>query len=335
MGWIKQKSQPKKMKSSWCLHIASFCLLIFMFSVLGCAQWLQSAGQKRPRLAIYTQQMTYAPPKIKPQASEDGMKFESEHYILNFSDDIKKVSGFETIDERKSRGLGDLIFLEGQYDFIKKIFGFEAKDKIKIKIQSSLKGNPNDAYTSISRSMEVADNQFKAAYDIEVYFGIEAFRKRSVLAHELTHAFTQAYALPAWLSEGIAVLVEAEYAQGAPWAKRKRSLKPIGLDENGVNVIQNWRGHGSKLPQKSIETYAYAYSIVSELRKKYGDGFFKKFFRLLDKDGIHYKAGVLSSSVVVYYMSQAAGEDLVPFFRQLKFNVQKLTRENILSILTG
>ena len=83
----------------------------------------------------------------------------------------------------------------------------------------------------------------------------------------------------------------------------------------------------------SIETYAYAYSIVSELRKRYGDDFFKKFFALIEKDGIHYKAGVLSASVIVYYMSQAAGEDLVPFFQQIKFNVRKLKQEDILSIL--
>jgi hypothetical protein len=132
----------------------------------------------------------------------------------------------------------------------------------------------------------------------------------------------------------MAVLVEAEYAGGAHWAKVKRNLEPIGLDEDGVNIIQNWRGHASTLPDRSIETYAYSYSIVSELRKRYGDDFFKEFFALLDKDGIHYKAGVLNSSVIVYYMSQAAREDLVPFFRQLKFNVRKLTREDILSILT-
>jgi hypothetical protein len=32
-------------------------------------------------------------------------------------------------------------------------------------------------------------------------------------------------------------------------------------------------------------------------------------------------------------MSQAAGEDLVPFFQQIKFNVRKLKQEDILSIL--
>ena len=317
-------------------YIIVFCLLGLALSIPGCVEALKSAQGNRTKRTLYERQRleTYKLPKIKPKAlSEDGLKFASEHYLLTFSEDIKKVPKFESAQERISRGLGDLIFMEGQYEFVKKIFGFEAKDKIKIIVHRTLRGNPRDAYTSMSRGMKVVEGQFQAVYDIEVHFGIDAFNSRSVQAHELTHAFTQVYALPAWLSEGMAVLVESEYAGGAHWAKAKRSLEPLGLNENDVNIIQNWRGHGSALPDRSIETYAYAYSIVSELRKRYGDDFFKKFFALLAKDGIHYKAGVLSSSVIVYYMSQAAGEDLLPFFQQLKFDVRKLKRENILSIL--
>ena len=319
-------------------YIIVFCLLGLALSIPGCVEALKSAQGNRTKRTLYERQRleTYKLPKIKPKAlSEDGLKFASEHYLLTFSEDIKKVPKFESAQERISRGLGDLIFMEGQYEFVKKIFGFEAKDKIKIIVHRTLRGNPRDAYTSMSRGMKVVEGQFQAVYDIEVHFGIDAFNSRSVQAHELTHAFTQVYALPAWLSEGMAVLVEAEYAGGAHWAKAKRSLEPLGLNENDVNIIQNWRGHGSALPDRSIETYAYAYSIVSELRKRYGDDFFKKFFALLAKDGIHYKAGVLSSSVIVYYMSQAAGEDLLPFFQQLKFDVRKLKREDILSILAG
>ncbi len=327
MNWTKRNIQ----------YIISFYLLIFILSVLGCVETLQSAKRRPSHRPLYEKEhlRTYKRPKVKPQASEDGLKFNSEHYTLTFSESIAKVQGYESADERKSRGLGDMMFLERQYDFVRKIFGFEAKDKIKIVVQPALKGDAHDAYTSISRGMEQVGNQFRSKYDITVYFGIESFKSRSVQAHELTHAFTQVYALPAWLAEGIGVLVEAEYAGGARWAKRHKSLEPLGFDENGVNIIQNWRGHGSNLPSRSIETYAYAYSLVSELRKRYGEDFFKKIFTLIEKDGVHHKAGTLSTSVVVYYMSQAAGEDVVPFFEQLEFKVRKLTQEDILSILTG
>lgn len=334
MNWTKRNIQ----------YIISFYLLIFILSVLGCVETLQSAKRRSSHRPLYEKQhlRTYKRPEVKPQASEDGLKFNSEHYTLTFSEDITKESGYESADERKSRGVGDMMFLERQYDFVRKIFGFEAKDKIKIVVQPILgkdapyERDAHHAYTSVRRGVEQVDNQFRFAYDIIVYFGIEAFKSRSIQAHELTHAFTQVYALPTWLAEGIAVLVEAEYAGGARWAKRHKNLERFRLDENGVNIIQNWQGHGSNWSYKrTVEAYAYAYSLISELRERYGEDYFKKFFALIEEDGIHHKAGTLGTSVVVYYMSQAAGEDLVPFFEQLKFKVHKLTREDIFGILTG
>jgi len=41
----------------------------------------------------------------------------------------------------------------------------------------------------------------------------------------------------------------------------------------------------------------------------------------------------MKTSMLVYYMSQAAGEDLVPFFENLKFNVRRLTRDEIESVI--
>jgi len=324
-------------------------MLVFMLSVLGCLQSLQEAQkrQRERRAQAKEQERTFLRPKAKPKVSVDGLTFEGEHYILTFAEDIKNEDGYKTAEERKARGSGALIFLEGQYDYVKNIFGFDAKNKIEVKVERALKpeksldgdgrggGDRRDAHTNINRSVKRVGDHFETTYDISVSFGIDAFKSRSVQAHELAHAFTSVYALPAWLDEGIAVFVEAEYAGGAGWAKTRRSLIPIGYDKNGANAIQNWRGQGSTLPGRSVETYAYAYSIVYELRKRYGDDLFKKFFALIEKDGIHYKVGTLSASVIVYYMSQAAGKDLVPFFKEIKFNVRKLTKEEITSILTG
>ena len=39
----------------------------------------------------------------------------------------------------------------------------------------------------------------------------------------------------------------------------------------------------------------------------------------------------MKTSFLVYYFSEAAGEDLVPFFRKLHFKVRKLTKEDILN----
>ena len=43
--------------------------------------------------------------------------------------------------------------------------------------------------------------------------------------------------------------------------------------------------------------------------------------------------GNMSTSFLVYYLSQAAGEDLVPFFQSLKFKIQKLSRDEILKAI--
>ena len=51
----------------------------------------------------------------------------------------------------------------------------------------------------------------------------------------------------------------------------------------------------------------------------------------MDEDLLYKKLyGNMSTSFVVYYFSQAAGEDLVPFFKNLKFDVRKLEKADIL-----
>ena len=47
--------------------------------------------------------------------------------------------------------------------------------------------------------------------------------------------------------------------------------------------------------------------------------------------GLHQQLeSLMPTSVLVYYFNQAAGEDLVPFFRQLHFNVRPLTKADII-----
>ena len=51
----------------------------------------------------------------------------------------------------------------------------------------------------------------------------------------------------------------------------------------------------------------------------------------MEADGLHQQLEFLMpTSVLVYYFSKAADEDLVPFFRKLHFNVRHLTKEDIL-----
>jgi hypothetical protein len=139
----------------------------------------------------------------------------------------------------------------------------------------------------------------------------------------MTHAFTSVYGLPAWLSEGMGVLVESELTGGASWARKGRNLKTLGFDENGYNIIQTWRREGSKLEFRAENTYSYSYSIVAELRDRYGDPFLAKFFQLLRAKADSGDIRVHDDAEIVALMSQAANQDLTDFFtRTLQFKLE-------------
>jgi hypothetical protein len=51
----------------------------------------------------------------------------------------------------------------------------------------------------------------------------------------------------------------------------------------------------------------------------------------MEADQLHNKLpSKMSTSFLIYYLNQAAGTDLVPFFESLYFNVRRLTKADIL-----
>ena len=41
----------------------------------------------------------------------------------------------------------------------------------------------------------------------------------------------------------------------------------------------------------------------------------------------------MTTSFLAYYLSQAAGQDLIPFFKELQFDVRRITREQIMAAI--
>ena len=102
---------------------------------------------------------------------------------------------------------------------------------------------------------------------------------------------------------------------------------------DGINAVQDWKGHLST-DQLTQWRYSYSYSVVTELKKRFGVDFYPKVFRLIEEDQLHQRLpGEMTTSFLVYYLSQAAGQDLVPFFEELKFKLRRLTRSEIVSII--
>lgn len=300
----------KKMKSLGMWRI----VLVAVWGVSGClAPATTTVVEKRPI------KRTYTVPKVKTEASPDGFRFTSPHFFVHFAPEMAKTEGYQTPPERISRGLGALLFLESQYTFLTEVFGIEAPTVISVFVAPNIRGDEYDAYTQTNWH-HTEEGHLEVA--MGVFFGIGAFGRPSIRAHEMTHAFTSIYGLPAWLSEGIAVLVEAELTGGAMWARSGRNLKTLGFDANGYNVIQTWRRSGSPLEFRSAETYTYSYSIVAELRDRYGDPFFARFFQLLKAKVEGGDIRVREDAEIIALMSQAAGEDLTPFFtRTLEFKL--------------
>ena len=118
------------------------------------------------------------------------------------------------------------------------------------------------------------------------------------------------------LNEGIAVSIQSEFAKSASHPKFDSLQTNLKRNLNGVNSLEDWEKGGS--PELTHWRYRYAYTIISELEKLHGKDFYIKTFQLMDADQLHNKLpNRMSNSFLIYYLSIAAGTDLVPFFKGL------------------
>jgi len=327
----------------WKIIIRVIGLLIIF--TIGCAQLNEVHKRKtaEARNRLKKRYVTLARSNSDIQASASSLTLESKHYTLTFSKDIQKLKNYDSVDERLELGHGSLVYMESLYDFVHDIFGFEPSNqdvygfepnqKIQIVLHDLYNGSKHRAVTHTQLQNEYRNGEFiKKITGIQMDFPVEMYNQRPVKAHELAHAFTNIYLLPMWFAEGIAVLVEVEYARGNEHGKVDLH-DDLKLDLDGVNAVQNWRGHATFGPLTHW-CYNYSYSIVSELKQRYGSQFYPRLFRLIEGDRLHQKLpGPMNNSFLIYYLSQSAEEDLIPFFQDLKFKVSKLSKNGILTMI--
>ena len=264
-----------------------------------------------------------------------GKRFgESEHYTLTFAEDLEAHKAFDEVEERKVFAQSALGYMESLYEAMNELFGFQPKHKIHVTLHHVFQGTTHAAVTRTNYRSGYLNGQYvKFIRGIEMDFPIQMYERHGVRAHELTHAFTNIYFLPTWFSEGIAVLIQTEYAKGGSHPKFDSLKEELRVDLDGDNQLENWEGH-LESGQMTHWRYRYAYTLVSELREKYGNALYIKLFQLIEADGLHQRLeGKMPTSFIVYYLSQAAGEDLVPFFKELQFKVRKLEKTDILQAI--
>jgi len=254
----------------------------------------------------------------------DGYTFLNERFRFEFDRGFDGVAGYETKDDRLKKGTDASEFLNDGYEFVRDIFGIEASKQLLVVIAPTVRGDADDAYTQTQwMLMGEGGRMIEDSQESVIYFGQAAFEDHTVLAHEMTHALLNAYRLPAWFSEGIAALVEVDYAKSSRTDFGKYTTKPIGLDESGHNVIQTWRGHGSALPERSSETYGSAYAIIREIRMRYGDDVYPLFFGDFKVTKAHLASGdELSLDVIIDTFNRVTGRDVAPFFQEIQFDVE-------------
>jgi len=308
--------------------------LVLMLIFTSCAA-LEEAQQRREKRILEERNTTLSMLKRSNAVIEirpDALFGESDHYTLKFADDLRAREEFDEVEERKIFTESALGYMESLYDAMNQLFGFHPEHKIHVTLHHLYRGTNLQATTrTVYRSGIQGGRYVKLINGIQMDFPIRMYEKRGVRVHELTHAFTNIYFLPVWFSEGIAVLLQTEYAKDGSHPKFDSLEEDMRIDLDGVNQLENWGGHTDNDPLTHWR-YRYAYTLVAELWERYGKDFYIRVFRLMEADGLHQKlVGTMKTSFVVYYLSEVAGEDLVPFFRKLHFKVRKLTKEDILN----
>ncbi len=319
-------------------RIAILLHFIGVACVLSGCTALQEAQEKRAARLLEERDansLMLAPSDANIQIAPDALYAESDHYTLKFAADLLELEGFDEVTERHTFALSALGYMESLYDSMNDYFGFQPKHKIHVTLYDVYRGTRHAATTGTSYSHGYRDGAYvKFVTGITMNFPLAMYEQSDVRAHELTHAFTNIYFLPTWFSEGLAGLIQAEYAKGD--SHRKLDLRGnLKMNLNGVNALEDWQGHTGNSPLTGGPLtrwrYNYSYSIVSKLRADYGDDFYIRVFQLMEADRLHQKLpGKMKTSFLVYYFSKAAGVDLVPFFEELQFNVKKLDESDIL-----
>ena len=319
-------------------RIASCILTILTLGCLFVSCAVLNEAQQRRKERLKKEQLPdlylLKPSRASIEIDEEAFQGESDHYKLKFAEDLYNHDEFDEVSERKTFALSALSYMESLYEAMYDIFGFKPEHRIHVNLHHVYEGTTRTATaTSMGKHIVVNGELLKMISAIQLDFPLNMYSSPGTRVHELTHAFTRVYFLPVWFSEGIAVLMQTEYARDGSFTKFDSLDRYLTLDNNtGFNRLEDWQGHGDTADRELTSwRYRYAYTVVSELRKRYGHDFYIKVFALMEKDRLHERLlGKIPTSFVVYYFSQIAGEDLVPFFKKLHFDVQKWEKSDIL-----
>lgn len=309
-------------------HIIKLFLVLIVGCLLfnGCAALEEAQQIREKRMAEKRETFaTLAPSKGKTEIDKEGKKAGSQHYTLKFAADMESHEDFGEPEKRSEYLASALVYMESLYNELYDRFGFQPKYKIDVTIYKNYRQNR----AADTRKEYTYTNTEKTLNSIAMNFPLNMFQDMGTRAHELTHAFTSAYFLPTWFDEGIAVMIQTEFAKSRSHPKFDSLEQNLERNMDGVNSLEDWEAGGN--PRLTQWRYSYAYTIIAELQKRCGADFYIKVFELMEADQLHNKLpSRMSTSFLIYYLNQASETDLIPFFESLHFKVRRLTKEDIL-----
>ena len=334
---MKQRNQPRFAAIFGCVLPTVLLMAVLVFSSCTALTEAQKRREQRILEKRNASTLMLRKPKSVPYFEyEDGVLIgKSDHYTLKFAEDLQQLPAFDEVAERKEFAESALTYMESLYEAMHELFGFQPEHQIHVTMHDTYRGSRLGAFTTTQYRSGIENGKYvKSIGGIQMDFPMQMYEKHGVRSHELTHAFTNIYYIPVWFSEGIAVLIQSEYDKGGLHPKFDSLKADVRIDINGENELENWVGHTESSPLTQWR-YRYAYTLVAELWERYGNDFYIKVFELMEKDGLHEQLeSLMPTSVLVYYFSQAAGEDLVPFFRKLHFiKVRRLTKADIVKYI--
>ena len=211
---MKHKRQLRLITTLGCV----MPILLVAALVFNSCTALKEAQQRREKRLLEERNassLMLKPSNARVDFTEDALFGESDHYTLKFAEDLHGLPAFDEVPERAEFILSALGYMESLYDAMHQLFGFHPEHQIHVTLHDAYRGNRLSAFTTTQyRSGTLNGRYVKFIGGIQMDFPMQMYEKHGVRAHELTHAFTNIYYIPVWFSEGIAVLIQTEYAKG-------------------------------------------------------------------------------------------------------------------------
>ncbi|RLG41581.1 MAG: hypothetical protein DRO05_03515 [Thermoproteota archaeon] len=224
--------------------------------------------------------------------------------------------------------------------FIQRVMDITNQPEMNITLELFVPENVEELYTlGYTRLTEKikAEERFEPQ---RVYINMIVIRMpegtlEETLLHEIFHQYMGQAGLSTelrWAHEGMANYLAIKLLEegGVKLGLNEiEEAKEVGKQIDDFSFLLEWRGGGP--PPDPRPYYTASLYIICSLGERYGGtSLFDKFFEIVTEESVE----VDSMDLFVLYLSQAAGEDLTPIFREWGFDIRPSIESRILAVKT-